>query len=175
MDFEVFVQMSSDVEPKSGAELALSVCTMAPNHTHRLGRSMAMALCAGDTVCVSGPLGAGKSEICRAIIRGLSDDPQLEVPSPSYTLVNVYDHPDCEIWHADLYRIGDESEIEEIGLDDAVSHAILLVEWPERWTQAPSRRLDVVVCPIDGDRREYSVTPVGQGWDDVMEAVRVSA
>ena len=118
------------------------------------GNGMGLESC----ICISGPLGAGKSELCRAIIRARIRNRHLEVPSPSYTLVNVYDHAAGEIWHADLYRIGDVSEIQEIGLEDAIEDAIVLVEWPERWLDAPQRRLDMSLHPIGDETREISVT-----------------
>ena len=137
--------------------------------TRRLGNRLAAILGAGDLLCISGPLGAGKSELCRAIIRAKLESNHLEVPSPSYTLVNVYDHPDVQVWHADLYRIGDESELAEIGLEDAIDTAIVLVEWPERWPDLPARRLDIVIRPLEGDAREISLTPAGPGWTHLTE------
>ena len=137
--------------------------------TQSLGAVLASALRYGDLVCISGGLGAGKSELCRAIIRAALRSAELEVPSPSYTLVNVYDHPDVQVWHADLYRIGDESELAEIGLEDAIDTAIVLVEWPERWPDLPARRLDIVIRPLEGDAREISLTPAGPGWTHLTE------
>ncbi len=137
--------------------------------TECIGRAIAAVLAPGDLVAVSGELGAGKSVLCRAIVRALMADIDLEVPSPSYTLVNVYDHPGGQVWHADLYRIGDESELAEIGLEDAIDNAIVLVEWPERWPDLPARRLDIVIRPLEGDAREISVTPAGPGWTQLTE------
>ena len=101
----------------------------------RLGGTLAARLRPGDVVAVAGPLGAGKSQLCRAIVRALLRDPGAEVPSPSYTLVNVYAAGDLQVWHADLYRISEmPDELQELGLEDAAD-AIVLIEWPERWSR----------------------------------------
>ncbi|MEM7210756.1 MAG: tRNA (adenosine(37)-N6)-threonylcarbamoyltransferase complex ATPase subunit type 1 TsaE [Pseudomonadota bacterium] len=135
--------------------------------TMALGARIADAVSAGDLIAVSGPLGAGKSELCRAIVRRLMDNPELEVPSPSYTLVNVFEAPGFEIWHADLYRVGDESELLEIGLEDAVAHSVILVEWPERWPDLPMRRLEISLQPEEDESRLISVRPHGD-WSAML-------
>lgn len=98
--------------------------------TDQLGTWLADHLKAGDCVLLSGPIGAGKSHLARALIRarlGRFED----VPSPTFTLVQTY-QADVEIWHADLYRLSHPDEVLELGLEDAFSHAICLIEWPER-------------------------------------------
>ncbi len=97
----------------------------------RFGAALARHLRPGDTVLLHGPVGAGKSHIARAGIRALCGE-GTEVPSPTFTLVQVYDGPECEIWHADLYRLTDPDEVVELGLVEAMDRAILLVEWPDR-------------------------------------------
>ena len=140
-----------------------------------IGHDLAQILEPGDLVCVNGPLGAGKSELCRAIIRARVGDPHLEVPSPSYTLVNVYEHEDIQIWHADLYRVGDESELDEIGLEDAVGSALVLVEWPDRWPGLPPRRLEITIQPTGADQRRLTFDPVGADWDALGGYLKGSA
>lgn len=132
--------------------------------TAEIGRSIAGALAPGDLVAVSGTLGAGKSELCRSIVRALMRDEDLDVPSPSYTLVNVYDHTDFQIWHADLYRIGDDSELQEIGLEDAMADAVVLLEWPERWAGLPERLVKIDIRVTGTDERQLEVTFAGGGW-----------
>ncbi|RUT30318.1 tRNA (adenosine(37)-N6)-threonylcarbamoyltransferase complex ATPase subunit type 1 TsaE [Arsenicitalea aurantiaca] len=105
-----------------------------PEATDALGRSLAQRLRPGALVLLSGELGAGKSALARALIRALMDDPGLEVPSPSFSLVQPYRGENRAILHADLYRLGHEAEMDELGLFDDPD-AIRLVEWPER---APS-------------------------------------
>ncbi|RWX09369.1 tRNA (adenosine(37)-N6)-threonylcarbamoyltransferase complex ATPase subunit type 1 TsaE, partial [Rhizobium hidalgonense] len=98
--------------------------------TIRLGEDLALALKAGDCLALSGDLGAGKSSLARAILRAIADDEGLEVPSPTFTLVQSYDLR-IPISHFDLYRLGDPSELTELGFDDALESGICLVEWPE--------------------------------------------
>ena len=97
----------------------------------RLGADLALALKAGDVLALSGDLGAGKSTLARALIRALAGDPELDVPSPTFTLVQDY-QARIPVLHADLYRIGSATELDELGLDEAAGRGILLVEWPER-------------------------------------------
>lgn len=86
----------------------------------------------GDVVTLSGDLGAGKTTFARALIRLLADTPELEVPSPTFTLVQTYDLPRFPVVHADLYRVANPDELGELGLDSLSDGAVLLIEWPER-------------------------------------------
>lgn len=141
--------------------------------TAALGRALAGALAKDDLVLLSGPLGAGKSALARAIIRTRLVDPQADVPSPSYTLVNVYGPPNgSAIWHADLYRLSDASEVYELGLFDPLD-ALVLVEWPERAAAKwPARRLEIFLTPgAHADARRAEVTSFGSDWEAVMTAV----
>ncbi len=148
--------------------LALFAATAA--ETDAVGRTLAAVLTPGDTVALHGPLGAGKSHLARALIRARLADPEAEVPSPSYTLVNIYQAVDVEIWHADLYRV-DPEEVDELGLTDAPRDAILLVEWADRWLGLPARRLDVELGFAGDGGRSLAVTPRGRGWQRTMQAL----
>ena len=98
--------------------------------TTQLGQALARVLGAGDCVLLEGSIGAGKSHLARALIRTLRD-PDEEVPSPTFTLVQTYPGtPD--IWHADLYRLTHPDEVHELGLEAAFDAAICLIEWPDR-------------------------------------------
>jgi tRNA threonylcarbamoyl adenosine modification protein YjeE len=99
--------------------------------TARLGEDLAMALKAGDVLALRGDLGAGKSTLARALIRALADDAALEVPSPTFTLVQSYESS-LPVHHFDLYRLADASELDELGFDEALAGGAALVEWPER-------------------------------------------
>lgn len=99
--------------------------------TAALGARLALAARAGDCILLQGPIGAGKSCLARAFIRALCG-PTEEVPSPTFTLVQVYEAQGVEIWHADLYRLTHPDEVWELGLDEAFQSAICLVEWPDR-------------------------------------------
>ena len=98
--------------------------------TRRFGSDLALALRPGDCVVLSGDLGSGKSTLARALIRCIADDPELEVPSPTFTLVQTYDLR-FPVAHFDLYRITDPDEVSELGLDEALSAGLVLIEWPE--------------------------------------------
>jgi len=97
--------------------------------TAAAGAALARAARAGDVITLSGPLGVGKTALARGFIAALGHDG--EVPSPSFAIVQPYDDVDPPVWHVDLYRIENLSEIEELGLD-AAADAVLLIEWPER-------------------------------------------
>ncbi|RBM07649.1 tRNA (adenosine(37)-N6)-threonylcarbamoyltransferase complex ATPase subunit type 1 TsaE [Novacetimonas cocois] len=104
--------------------------------TMALGRALAPALGAGDAVLLRGDLGAGKTTLARALLRTLCDDAAMEVPSPSYTLVQTYDAPGVdasgvEVSHFDLWRLDGPDALVELGWDDACE-GIVLVEWPDR-------------------------------------------
>ncbi|KXF79219.1 tRNA threonylcarbamoyladenosine biosynthesis protein TsaE [Paramesorhizobium deserti] len=97
----------------------------------RFGEDLALALARGDLVTFSGDLGAGKSTLARAIIRTLANNPALDVPSPTFTLVQSYPDLRLPVAHADLYRLSSGEELDELGLDEALEEGVVLVEWPE--------------------------------------------
>lgn len=99
--------------------------------TAQLAGSIAQTLRPSDTLLLSGSIGAGKSAFARAVIRYLVG-PETDVPSPTFTLVQMYDFGATEIWHCDLYRMTNADELVELGLDDAFEQAICLIEWPDR-------------------------------------------
>ena len=99
--------------------------------TEALGRRLASLARPGDAILLQGPIGAGKSCLARAFIRARLGEAE-EVPSPTFTLVQVYEDKETEIWHADLYRLSHPDEVWELGLDQAFETAICLVEWPDR-------------------------------------------
>lgn len=100
--------------------------------TSALSKGVASWLRAGDLLTLSGDLGAGKTTFARAFIRFLCNDPDLEVPSPTFTLMQVYETPTHPIVHADLFRIENPRDIAELGWEEATEGALVLVEWPER-------------------------------------------
>ncbi|GAB4298738.1 MAG: tRNA (adenosine(37)-N6)-threonylcarbamoyltransferase complex ATPase subunit type 1 TsaE [Roseovarius sp.] len=102
-----------------------------PEATARVARALAAILRPGDTVLLQGDVGAGKTHFARAAIQAAMVAPE-DVPSPSYTLVQTYRGREGEIWHADLYRLGDAAELAELGLEEAFETAIVFVEWPDR-------------------------------------------
>jgi tRNA threonylcarbamoyl adenosine modification protein YjeE len=98
----------------------------------RLADEIAFLLQPGDTLCLEGDLGAGKSTFARALIRALMLDPAHQVPSPTFTLTQSYEAPRFEVAHFDLYRLNDPRELEELGLDTALTHGVAVIEWPEQ-------------------------------------------
>lgn len=99
--------------------------------TADFARRLGQELQPGDTVLLSGPIGAGKTHFCRSLIQSRLMAAE-DVPSPTFTLVQTYDSEAGEIWHADLYRLSDPAEVVELGLTDAFKSCICLVEWPDR-------------------------------------------
>ncbi len=119
--------------------------------TRALGRDIAAALQRREVIALHGTLGAGKTELARAIIRAASNMPDLAVPSPTFTLVEVYDTQRGSIWHFDLYRLSAPDEVWELGFEEALADGIALIEWPERLGPLlPADRLDVSLAA--GDR-----------------------
>src|SRR5919202_860644 len=100
--------------------------------TERLADFLAQELQAGDLVALSGGLGAGKTTLARAMIRALAGDPGLEVPSPTFTLLQTYETEAGPVVHADFYRLGGPDELREVGWEEMSEDSIVLVEWPER-------------------------------------------
>src|SRR6201992_1261328 len=112
--------------------------------TAHLMADLALLVGAGDVITLSGDLGAGKTTAARALIRYLADDPETEVPSPTFTLAQGYDLASFSLVHADLYRINDASDLEEIGLSPLPEGVVALIEWPERAAGAlPPDRIDI--------------------------------
>ena len=97
--------------------------------TAAFGRLLAGHVRSGDVIALSGPLGAGKTALVRAMLEAMGHEG--EVPSPTFAIVQPYEALEPPVWHVDLYRIDDPGEIEELGLD-AAEHGVLIVEWPER-------------------------------------------
>lgn len=142
-----------------------------PQATTALGQRLAPVLRAGDVLLLSGDLGAGKSALARAIIQARLMTPE-DVPSPSYTLVQSYQAADTEIWHADLYRLGDPDECRELGLDMAFETALCLVEWPERLGDYVPRRYMLLQLSVEGDGRSLHYRAVGSNWGAALAAIR---
>lgn len=142
--------------------------------TAALGAALAGALQPGDLVALRGDLGAGKTALARAVIRGLTGDAHLEVPSPSFALVQPYEAGGQSILHADLYRLSDAAEVEELGLFD-MPDAIVLVEWAER-APALAARADLQIAlstgPDGQGRRAEIVTGDAHRRPAVAEAAR---
>jgi tRNA threonylcarbamoyl adenosine modification protein YjeE len=127
--------------------------------TAAFGADIARRLQPGDLVILEGDLGAGKTALARAIIRHLAGDEALEVPSPTFALVQPYQTPKGQVLHADLYRLGDPREVDELGLLDN-PEAVVLVEWAERSPEivAAATLTITLQIPPGGEGRLVEVT-----------------
>ncbi|MES2057576.1 MAG: tRNA (adenosine(37)-N6)-threonylcarbamoyltransferase complex ATPase subunit type 1 TsaE [Pseudomonadota bacterium] len=119
-----------------------------PDESHSFGERLAELVQPGDVITLEGPLGAGKTSIARGLLAALGL--AGEAPSPSFAIVQPYAPPEVRmpVLHVDLYRIDDPNEMEELGLDDAASDSLLIVEWPERapgfWPDALALTLQIM-------------------------------
>ena len=142
----------------------------------RFGARIALHLQAGEAVCLSGPLGAGKSTLARGLIRALTRAEE-ETPSPTFTLMQVYETPRFPLAHFDLYRLTDAGEAFEIGLDEALDVGAVVVEWSERLGDAlPPARLELTLSLTDptgvtseGDQRWAWWRGVGAWREKAMQ------
>ena len=132
--------------PTSSGGFSFTVALEDEQATRRLTADIAAALEAGDLITLSGDLGAGKTTFARALIRHLAGDENVEVPSPTFTLMQAYELPRFNVVHADLYRLSGPGELAELGFEDASEDAVMLLEWPDRAAgQLPPNRLDVAL------------------------------
>jgi tRNA threonylcarbamoyladenosine biosynthesis protein TsaE len=142
--------------------------------TTRLGAVIAPLLAPGETVLLYGPLGMGKSTLARGLIRALTR-PDEDVPSPTFTLVQLYDS-DPPIAHFDLYRLTRAEEAAEIGLDEALDLGCAVIEWPERLGEDPAHWLGpdrlVVTLTESGEGRHATVSGAG-AWESKLKELHV--
>jgi N-acetylmuramate 1-kinase len=164
-----------------GASLGEAIALVDEAATEALARQLASFVQPGDFVALSGDLGAGKTALVRAALRALTNDPELEAPSPTFTLIQVYDGPGFPIVHADFYRLRGDDELAQIGWDEATDGAVTMVEWPERAASAlPADRLEIALHfdPIYGaEFRRAEVRAfgaVGPRWRRARAVERLS-
>ena len=142
--------------------------------TARLGEDLALALKPGDCVALSGDLGAGKSSLARALLRAMADDTELDVPSPTFTLVQSYELH-IPVSHFDLYRLGDPSELAELGFDEALQTGICLVEWPEMAeSELPKERIDLKL-EHEGEGRRATITAPAKQFARIQRVLAIRA
>lgn len=125
--------------------------------TERLGARLAARLRPRDVVALEGGLGAGKTTLSRAILRAATGDPALVVPSPTFTLVEVYETPRASFWHFDLYRLEQPEQVFELGWEEARAEGIALVEWAERLGPLLPRERLTVRLGIEGEGRRATL------------------
>jgi hypothetical protein len=140
--------------------------------TAQLMADLALLIGPGDVITLSGDLGAGKTAAARAMIRYLAGDDTIEVPSPTFTLAQTYDLPSYPLVHADLYRINDPAELEEIGLSPLPEGTVALIEWPERARDTlAADRIDIALSyrpALGSSARAAEITGHGRAAAQVM-------
>jgi tRNA threonylcarbamoyladenosine biosynthesis protein TsaE len=129
----------------------------------------------GDVIALQGELGAGKTSFARAFIR--TRGPAAEVPSPTFTLVQLYEFADAAIWHFDGYRLRDPEEAWELGIEEAFHQGISLIEWPERFGELlPAHRLDIAFSAGPSATARRATIDPGGDWPerlaDIVAEVR---
>ncbi|MEP1229493.1 MAG: tRNA (adenosine(37)-N6)-threonylcarbamoyltransferase complex ATPase subunit type 1 TsaE [Litorimonas sp.] len=127
--------------------------------TLALGAKLGPLLQVGDCIALRGDLGAGKTSLVRGLIQALMG--QIDVPSPTYTLVQTYDLPDYELWHCDLYRLDTPDDAYELGLMDAMLDAVCILEWPDKLGRLLPETALTITLDFDGDGRVAVLT----GWE----------
>ena len=120
--------------------------------TEALGAMLAERLRPGDVVGLYGGLGSGKTTLARAVLRAASGDRELIVPSPTFTLVEVYETARGTYWHFDLYRLEAAEQVYELGWEEALAEGIVLIEWPQRLGNLLPKHFSVTL-EVDGDGR----------------------
>lgn len=151
----------------------LTITLSSPQETADLATRIAAALSPGDCLLLEGPIGAGKTHFARHLIQSLLLLPE-DIPSPTFTLVQTYDVPTGELWHADLYRLSSLDEIEELGLVDAFESAVCLIEWPDRLAElSPSQALllSLALDPDHPDTRHLTFTWSDAKWQMLMDRI----
>ena len=135
------------------------------NATAALAARLAALARPSDVIALKGELGIGKTSFARAFIRARGG--QEEVPSPTFTLAQVYQLSNATVWHLDCYRLRNPEEAWELGIEDAFRDGISLVEWPEKLGPLlPARRLEISLLPGPSPRARRAVIDAGPGWAD---------
>ena len=164
-------QIDLDVEtaqPIGRRFMAHSMVSRSAEETRKAGCSMAGRFCAGDVLTLTGPLGAGKSEFVRGIAGGLGITGPI--PSPTFTILNMYDTGRIPLYHYDWYRVEDPEELVVIGAEEHLpGDGLTVIEWSEQAPELlPDMRLDVTLIPIGDTERIISLEPHG-GFRNVEE------
>jgi tRNA threonylcarbamoyladenosine biosynthesis protein TsaE len=135
--------------------------------TEALAARLASLARPGDCILLEGPLGAGKTALARAFLRAATGDPAIEVPSPSFTLLQTYDTRIGPVFHYDLWRLDGSAALAELDWEDALD-GVVLVEWPDRLDKLrPPDALTITLRLLDDDAREATLA----GWDDRLASI----
>jgi len=133
-----------------------TITTRSEVETAAAGRDLAPSLSAGCTVLLSGDLGAGKTAFVRGLAEGLGV-PTENVSSPTFTLMQEYRGGRLPLFHADLYRVNDAREVEDLGLEEIAAGGVLAIEWAEKLPAVPADAIAVRISHGDGDQRTIQI------------------
>jgi tRNA threonylcarbamoyladenosine biosynthesis protein TsaE len=152
--------------------LALTFDLASETATAALAAKLAAIAQGGDVIALMGPLGAGKTSFARGFIRALCGAKE-EVPSPTFTLVEIYERTGAPpIWHFDLYRLKQAEEVYELGFEEALAAAILLIEWPERLgSLLPREHLEVRLSPGATPNARHAELVPSAAWRDRLRGL----
>jgi len=136
----------------------MDVITHSETETEKIAAALACELGSNDVLLLRGDLGAGKTVFARSLIRTLTGQSDLEVPSPTFTLVQTYETKAGSLWHFDLYRLKEADEVYELGWEEALSEGMVLVEWPERLgALTPARCLDISISTVENKDQQRNI------------------
>ena len=147
-----------------------------PDVTAALAAEIGQHLTAGDCLLLEGAIGAGKTHFARSLIQSQMPVPE-DVPSPTFTLIQTYDLPQAELWHADLYRLSSLDEIEELGLTSALETAIGLIEWPDKLAELTPPSALHISLELDQDALEGRFATLrwtDPRWTSLMQQIAKS-
>ena len=157
---------------------------MQPIHRHfhalnqdqlcQLATQMAPQLCAGDTILLNGQIGAGKSVFARQLISTLCPD-EIEIPSPTFTLIQTYDAPGFALHHCDLYRLSAPEHCHELGLQEAFENDVCVIEWPEiMGPMTPCEAVHISFTVSDDTRRDIDIQSENARWAKMLGGLNVT-
>lgn len=154
--------------------MAFEVISSSPQTTALMGAALGRLLQPGDVVCLTGPLGAGKTCLIQGVVRGLHPEGSYPVRSPSFTIISEYPGPSVPIYHVDLFRIEDPAGASEIGLEEIFgSEGYCIIEWADRCPDwLPEERLDIEMSIVGAMERRLSLVARGGRWRALEEHLR---
>lgn len=136
----------------------MTITTKTEEETIQAAQKLADEITGGDVIALYGDLGAGKTVFARSLIRALTNNHTLEVPSPTFTLVQSYESSKGEIFHFDLYRTEDPEDVYALGWEEALAEGIVIIEWPERLgTLKPAKSLDIRLSGVDNKPQQRKI------------------
>ncbi|MEW9806209.1 tRNA (adenosine(37)-N6)-threonylcarbamoyltransferase complex ATPase subunit type 1 TsaE [Mesorhizobium sp. ZMM04-5] len=160
------------MSPSAGETRVLERLLPDEEATARLGEDIAMALRPGDTLALAGDLGAGKTTLARGVIRAMAGEPALDVPSPTFTLVQSYETR-VPLHHFDLYRLAAPSELDELGLDEMLSAGAALIEWPDRAGDRLPPDAVKLELTHDGEGRLARIAGAGPAFERIARSFAI--